>query len=306
MRLCGPARGRRVAGRWCDAATGEHGDLLDLIRLSCGLETLRDAMDEAYSFLHEPRSKASAQSNQRNVRFSSQDAARRLFATGQPIVGTLAERYLRGRGITVPLDDLWSLRFNPGCYYRATQTSPRETWPALLAAITDLSGTIKAVHRVWLDRDGSRKAPVLAPRRSLGDQLGSGVRLGLIRDVLTVGEGLETLLSLRSALPSMPMLAGLSAGHLAGIELPSGLRRLYVAHDNDSAGRRAHARLLERCKTRGVMVLALRPLHADFNVDLNRLGPGVLSERVKRQIVPEDWDRFSASPSTSWEGVEAL
>ena len=121
-----------------------------------------------------------------------------------PVIGTPAEAYLRARGITAPLDELSSLRFHPGCYYRATDEAPRETWPALLAAITDVHGNITAVHRTWLARDGSRKAPIEDPRRSLGHQLGSGVRLGLIDDVLTVGEGLETMLSLRSVLPRMP------------------------------------------------------------------------------------------------------
>ena len=31
VRLTGPTRGKGAAGKWTDAATGEHGDLLDLI-----------------------------------------------------------------------------------------------------------------------------------------------------------------------------------------------------------------------------------------------------------------------------------
>ena len=47
VRLSGPDRGKGAAGRWTDAASGEHGDLLDLIALNRGLRSTREAMDEA-------------------------------------------------------------------------------------------------------------------------------------------------------------------------------------------------------------------------------------------------------------------
>ena len=58
------------------------------------------------------------------------------------------------------------------------------------------------------------------------------MRLGTATDVLAAGEGLETMLALKSVLPALPMIAGLSANHLAALEWPPTLRRLYVAHDN--------------------------------------------------------------------------
>jgi Toprim domain len=295
VRLRGPSSGKGAAGKWCDAATGEHGDLVDLIRLNCGFESLRETLDEARSFLRVPRPEPQPRTRREPARRSSRQAARRLFGMGRSVIGTPAEAYLRARGITAPLNELCSLRFHPGCYYRAADTGSRETWPALLAAITDLRGNVTAVQRTWLARYGARKAPIEDPRRSLGHQLGSGVRLGLIDDVLTVGEGLETMLSLRSVLPQMPMLAGLSANHLAALELPFGLRRLYVARDNDAEGRRAETRLRERIESQGVDVCALQPAYADFNVDLRRFGPGALRERIARQLVPEDRERFAVS-----------
>lgn len=36
VRLKGDDHGKGAAGKWTDAATGEHGDLLDLIGLNCG------------------------------------------------------------------------------------------------------------------------------------------------------------------------------------------------------------------------------------------------------------------------------
>jgi hypothetical protein len=49
----------------------------------------------------------------------------------------------------------------------------------------------------------------------MGGLLGHAVRFGAADDVLAAGEGIETMLSLRYALPAMPMAAALSANHLA-------------------------------------------------------------------------------------------
>src|ERR1700682_4735449 len=54
VRLRGPASGKGAAGKWTDAATGQHGDLIDLIALSCGFDRLRDVLDEARRFLDLP------------------------------------------------------------------------------------------------------------------------------------------------------------------------------------------------------------------------------------------------------------
>ena len=44
VRLHGPEFGPGAAGKWTDSATGEHGDLLDLIALNRGLRRLGDAI----------------------------------------------------------------------------------------------------------------------------------------------------------------------------------------------------------------------------------------------------------------------
>src|SRR5215468_3011325 len=56
VRLRGPGAGKGAAGKWTDAATGEHGDLLDVIRESCGLLEFADVLAEARRFLSLPPS----------------------------------------------------------------------------------------------------------------------------------------------------------------------------------------------------------------------------------------------------------
>ena len=290
VRLTGPNRGRGAAGRWTDAATGEHGDLLDLIRANLGLNSLADTLDEARSFLNEPRS---APVRCEVARRSSGEAAQRLFALGRPVPGTLAETYLHARGITLPLD-CEALRYHPAVYCR--ERGPDAALPALLAAITDGAGRVRAVQRTWLDPSGRGKARLVAPRRSLGDQLGNGVRFGLAGAALLVGEGLETVLALRSVLPRLPMIAGLSADHMALLDLPTSVRRLYVARDADGAGVAAAARLRERAEVAGLSVFDLVPGESDFNADLRRLGRDRLRWHVLAGLAPEDARQIDGVP----------
>jgi hypothetical protein len=65
------------------------------------------------------------------------------------------------------------------------------------------------------------------------------------------------MLALKSVLPRLPMAAGLSANHLAALELSPPLHRLYVARDNDAAGRHAAEGLRERAA--GIEVRELVP-----------------------------------------------
>src|SRR4051794_26223072 len=54
VRLRGPSGGKGAAGKWTDAATGEHGDLLDVIQEACGLLDFHDVVEEARRFLSLP------------------------------------------------------------------------------------------------------------------------------------------------------------------------------------------------------------------------------------------------------------
>jgi hypothetical protein len=294
VRLKGPNSGKGAAGKWTDAATAQHGDLLDLIAMNRGLDRLRDVLDEARLFLSLPRPEPSSLRRMPPVPCGSPESARRLFAMAQPLSGTIAETYLRRRGITV-LHGNGALRFHPRCYYRPHADAPTETWPALIAAVTDLAGTITGVHRTWLDPSSRDKAPVDTPRRAMGHLLGHAVRFGVADDVMAAGEGIETMLSLRSVLPTLPMVAALSANHLAAILFPPTLRRLYVARDDDPAGDAAMAILTERAWAVGIEALTLSPTLGDFNEDLRHLGIDDLRAALRAQLAPEDLARFMES-----------
>jgi hypothetical protein len=285
VRLAGLSSGKGAAGKWSDASTGEHGDLLDLIAASCRLTDHRDALDEARRFLNIP-SRDVLLRDRRTGRDPTL-AAQRLFVASAPIAGTLAETYLRSRGLS-DLSGLDVLRFHPRCFYRADAHAKAECWPALIAAVSDPSGRITGGQRTYLARDGSAKAPIAAPRKALGRIAGNAVRFGDPADAMIIGEGVETVLSLRALLPAMPMAAALSAQNLGAFRLRPTLRRLYIAADRDEAGLGAAERLRERAAVEGVDAVVLMPILNDFNDDLLRIGREAMAASVAAQLHPQD------------------
>lgn len=298
VRLADGSKGR--AGKWTDAATGAHGDLIDVIQQASGLHGFTDAMEEARRFLSLPdtvQCDVTRHAKARKAKAGTSDSlhsALRLYAMARPIAGTLADTYLRGRGIVVDAPS-GTLRFHPGCYYRPDSNGPTEQWPAMLAAVTDNRGNITGIHRTWLQRDGIGKAHVETPRRAMGHLLGNGVRFGAADDIMAVGEGIETMLSIRTALPHLPVVACLSAAHLAAFDTPASIRRLYIAHDRDAAGHHAHDRLASRLSDRAIEIISLSPCHHDFNDDLCMLGLVGTRDALQPQLAAEDAERLIAN-----------
>lgn len=305
VRLAGPASGKGAAGKWQDSAEGSHGDLLDVIRESLGLADFADVIAEARRFLSLPQLEPAPEirlPKSAPAPSGSAEAARRLYAMSQPIGGTLAATYLRMRGIH-EARDIGNLRFHPKCFYRGEGGAPTETWPAMISAVTDFEGKITGVHRTWLARDGSGKAPVDTQRKAMGDLLGHAVRFGVAEDVMAAGEGIETVLSLKQALPRMPMVAALSAGHLAALLFPASLRRLYIVRDNDPAGDGARDSLIARAFDAGIEAITLSPMLGDFNDDLVTCGLETLRAEIRVQLAPEDVSRFLALAEVPQSGA---
>jgi len=284
------------AGRWTDAATGQFGDLLDLVREACGLVDFRDVAEEARHFLSLPKPELLSSSiaygaDDRPVDRQPAERARRLFRMTVPLARTLADAYLRERGI-LRASAHAALRFHQFCYYRDLVTGRTSSYPALIAAVTDAAGAITGVHRTWLDPDSVGKAKVDSPRRALGGLLGNGVRFGFPVNapvpVMAAGEGLETMLSLSHVMPGMPMVAALTANHLAAFRFPSGCRRVYIAADADAAGRHGIEGLSRRAQEFGILPLVLSPALGDFNEDLRWLGPDQMTASLRAQLTPED------------------
>ena len=294
VRLTGPVSGPGAAGKFTDGATGEHGDLLDIIRERTGISRFPDLLAEARAHLGRPQPVFLDRPVPKRAKApgGTPAAAVRLFAASVPVAGTLADTYLRSRGLTHG-GTMSALRFHPKCWHRdegQTRSIPR---PALIAAVTDGAGALQGVHRTWLSSNGQDKAAVDTPRRAMGHLLGNAVRIAPADQTLVLGEGIETMLSVREAAPSLPVWAALSSSHLGAVLLPAGLQRLYIAIDRDPAGQRAAERLTARATEVGIAVRVLEPRLGDFNDDLRAHGAEALRQHLAKQIDLKDQHRLT-------------
>ncbi len=108
--------------------------------------------------------------------------------------GTLVETYLHSRCVDIPPAGAAAIRFHPSLKHPTGQT-----WPVMLALITDAAtGKPIGLHRTFLARDGSGKAPVTPAKMVLGAMRGCVVRLIADEDIETriaYAEGIETALT---------------------------------------------------------------------------------------------------------------
>lgn len=186
--------------------------------------------------------------------------ALRIWDDAGPIAGTLAETYLRRRGLELPDDD-GALRYYSQCPFGQT------TYPALIALFRDIvTDQPKAIHRIALATGG-----ILINKMMLGPVAGCAVKIDADENVeygLTIAEGIETALGGRM-LGFKPAWALGSAGALRNFPVLSGITTLSILTDNDppdangrQAGQQAAAACAERWVAAGVEVHRMVPRRA--------------------------------------------
>ena len=246
-------------------AEGEAGKLLLYCFAGCSYADIRGALRDMGSLEHLDPSptERNAPAPKRTCDASQSSFARKIWEQARPIVGTLAETYLRHRGITTGFSSC--LRFHPECPH-----GPSGAWARLPAMIARVDGSEAfAIHRTYLRPDGEAKADIKPAKMALGPCRGGAVRLVEVPDTpLVVAEGIETALSLASGLLPYPISvwAALSASNMATIALPATPKHLIVAMDGDPAGIKAGRNLAERAHVDGWRVeLHEAPPTQDWN-----------------------------------------
>jgi Toprim domain len=225
--------------RWTDTATGQFGDLLDLINAALfGGHDLREAIRWASAWLGldgwGPRPpilsrKARPKPHRHDGDEADIAAARNLWSPGQPLPGTPGERYLRiARAYNGELPP--TLRYSPALNYYPTGTP----LPALIAAISGPDQKVTAVQRIYRRLDGLGKAGVADPKLTLGRTRDGACRLAPTGRELGLSEGIETGLSAME-LYRIPVWAACGS-RMDAIAIPEGVERLVIFADNGSAG----------------------------------------------------------------------
>lgn len=197
------------AGRWKDFASGEYGDMLDLIQMALGSDR-RGALDEARRFLgiaeETPEQRAvrqraaqrAAEARKREEGEREEQAKRKRASAHrlwlechQRLNDTPVAAYLAARGIGLAHlgRTPHAIRYAPRLAYRHVDPETGEIfegeYPAMVTAIMGphVEGEPAAfwgAHRTYLAQgtDGVwRKAPVPKPKKVLGSVLGGYIRL---------------------------------------------------------------------------------------------------------------------------------
>lgn len=162
-----------------------------------------------------------------------------IWRRARPVEGTIAETYMRRRGIagSLPL----ALRFHD-----SVPMPDEGRHPCLVAAVSvPTTGEIIAIQRTALRLDGNGKAGIEPARASLGSTRGGAVVLGTIeggQQSIVEGEGVETVVAVIEALGGSG-IATLSQSTLGRVPLPPGRDVILVVDRGaEAAARKAAGR----------------------------------------------------------------
>lgn len=188
-------------------------------------------------------------------------AALAIWAAARPAHGTPAETYLGARGIGLAAPE--SIRFHAGLRHPTGAVLP-----GMVALVSDRDGRPLGIHRTFLAGDGRGKAAVEPAKMMLGPCRSGAVRLAEAGELVMVGEGIETCLSVLQA-TGQPTWAGLSTSGLASLVLPDRVRTVVILADADAPGEAAAQAAARRWTGEGRRVRIARPPHGkDFNDSL--------------------------------------
>jgi phage/plasmid primase-like uncharacterized protein len=186
-----------------------------------------------------------------------------LWNGSESATGTLADLYLTARGLP-GLAASAALRFRGDCPH-----PQGARLPAMIALVTDATGTPIAIHRTFLARDGSGKASIEPTKATFASFWGGAIRLseGTNGEPLVIGEGIESSASAGRLLRAAAW-SGIAAGNLAkGVRLPPQIKDIIVAADADRHGLQAAQAAAARWRREGrhVKIAIPNETGCDFN-----------------------------------------
>jgi hypothetical protein len=202
------------------------------------------------------------------------ERAQALWRQGVPIIGTIAEQYLRHRSLFIrpEVQIAEALRFHPACPFRLEDGATARL-PTMLGLMREIiTDEPKAIHRTALRADGSGKAdlPGLGnAKRMLGPAKGAALKLtgdAEVIDGLGIAEGIESALTVICA-GWRPVWACGSAGAIERFPILPGIESLTIFADADRAGMAAAAACQARWINAGLECSILAPPRA--GVDWN-------------------------------------
>jgi putative DNA primase/helicase len=218
-------------GTWFCRGCGK-GSGVDLVMRLCGLE-FRDAAKLIEKYISaEPI--AEPVINPTNPSPEPQTKLHRMWAKSKPVVrGDAVDAYLRTRGVGLDVYPS-TIRTAPSLHYFDDDTTG--FFPAMLALVHDVTGKPVTIHRTYIAKDGSGKAPVEKPRKTVSKHGKSPhIQVTPIMPTMGIAEGIETALAAMKIF-SVPTWSVISTYGVETFEPPAGVERLIIFGDHDANG----------------------------------------------------------------------
>lgn len=254
------------AGLWYMHEEGRGGNLLQLIQEQKDLN-FKDALEYAANYLG--ITKANEEDN---------PYYKKVYSFSKSIKNTIGEKYLREhRGISANLDNI---RFVPYLYEPTT----KQKHPAVVVFSKDMSGEIKGMQAIWLDRQTGMKLDIEPAKRSYGEIKGTMVPINKGSKGIAVAEGIETGLSIASSKPDLTVFAALgSFTNFAASSLKANGTPIIMCVDNDGDNKQSIDKVkksISELSKKGFNVFVAYPkqVGADFNDILKKEGRTMVSK----------------------------
>lgn len=212
--------------------------------------------------------------------------ARKLARESQPVVGTLAERYLREHRQINLRKFPSSLRFHSGIYSKCNEG----IYPALLVVAKDAGDKVKAVQAIFLADKTAQKANLAVKKQTWGipsqcaAMLGKAVTAAANKPTY-LAEGVETALSIYAALGGGDVRVTLGKSNFKNVDAKVTGKHVVLCLDNDGnqpEGDKLINAAAQSLLAQGKQVWLAKPKEAgqDYNDVLKNQG----LEAVKKEI----------------------
>lgn len=168
------------------------------------------------------------------------DIASRYWRYCRDIKNTIGETYLNSRGIYMQDHDIEpSMKFNNRVFNQELQLYI----PAVIFKVSDKpDGNLLAVHRIWISRDGTRKARLEENKKAVGSIQGNGIWFGAPDKTLYVCEGPEEALTIRLVHNRKFVVSTVYSTNYHNLTIPEYVENVFLVPDADPAGLSAAAK----------------------------------------------------------------
>jgi putative DNA primase/helicase len=160
--------------------------------------------------------------------------ALKIWSQSSDPTGTIVERYLcEHRGLELSADIAGGVvRYHRGLKY--AESGYDRYLPGMVCLLRDIvTDEPCGIHRTFLDLETGQKID----RRMLGIAKGAAIKLDAISTKLTIGEGVETVLTAR-IMGLGPVWALGSSGEVGRFPVMKGLTEIKILQENDPTSRR--------------------------------------------------------------------